>query len=294
MMMSNQIDKAFVQQFSDNLIVLSQQRGSKLAMTVRRQDVTGKYYHFDRLGVVSAKQKTSRHSAVEYVDTPHSRRRGLLEDFYASDLIDREDEVRMLIDPKSDYARVLGYSIGRRMDDVIIAAAVGDSTSVDSDDATSTVALAHTIDEDFVTANSDITVEKFLEAERILRANEVDIDSEELYFVLDATALAAMLNITKATSRDFQPVYNLNTGKIDKFLSFNVIQSERLTTSSEGFKQCLAYCKSGIGLGMGKDMMVKIDQIPERHYQTQVYVGATFGAVRIEEEKVIVVEAYRA
>jgi hypothetical protein len=292
--MSTEINKAFVQQFSNNLIILSQQRGSKLAGTVMRKDVTGKYAHFDRLGATVATLRTSRHGDTPLTDTPHSRRRVTLSDYEVADLIDSQDEVRMLIDPKSSYAQAMGYALGRTMDDLIIDAADGNASAIDSADAASNVAVAHTIDEDFNTANSDIIVEKVIEAKRILMSNEVQAD-EDLYFVLDATALGNMLGQNEVQSADYNSVKALVRGELNTFMGFTFVQSERINDSGEGnFKNCLAYAKSGIGLAVGQDIKVKMSERDDKSYATQVYASMTGGAVRVEEEKVIVVEAYRA
>lgn len=292
--MSTEINKAFVQQFSNNLIMLSQQRGSKLASTVMRKDVTGKYAHFDRLGATTASIRTSRHGDTPLTDTPHSRRRVTLNDYEVADLIDSQDEVRMLIDPKSSYAQAMGYALGRSLDDIIIDAADGNASSIDSADASSNVALVHTIDEDFNTANSDIIVEKVIEAKRILMSNEVQPD-EELFFVLDAIALGNMLGQNEVQSADYNSVKALVRGELDTFVGFKFVQSERINDSGEGnFKNCLAYAKSGIGLALGQDIQVKMSERADKSYATQVYASMTAGAVRIEEEKVIAVEAYRA
>ena len=292
--MSTEINKAFVQQFSNNLILLSQQKGSKLAGTVMRKDVTGKYAHFDRLGATSASIRTSRHGDTPLVDTPHSRRRVTLNDYEVADLIDHQDEVRMLIDPKSSYAQSMGYALGRTLDDVIIDAADGNATAIDSADAASNVAVAHTVDEDFNTANSDIIIEKVIEAKRILTANEVAMD-EELFFVLDATALyTGLMNENQVQSSDYNSIKALVKGDLDTYMGFNFVQSERLNDSGESFKNCLAYAKSGLGLAMGQDINVKMSERDDKSYATQVYASMTAGAVRVEEEKVVVVEAYRA
>lgn len=291
--MSTEINKAFVQQFSSNLIRLAQQRGSKLVGTVMNKDVTGKYAHFERLGATQATKRTSRHADTPLTDTPHSRRRVGLDDYIVADLIDSQDEVRMLVDPKAPYAVNMSDALGRTLDDIIIDAADGNATAVDSTDTASNVAVAHTIDEDFNTANSDIIVEKVVEAKRILMSNEVSMD-EELYFVLDSTALANMLQETEVASFDYNSVKALSRGEMNTFMGFNFIQSERLNNSSESFKNCLAYAKSGIGLAKGDDIKVSIDKRPDKANATQVMATMTAGAVRVEEEKVIVVEAYRA
>lgn len=291
--MSTEINKAFVQQFSNNLITLSQQKGSKLAGTVLRQQITGKYAHFDRMGPTIASLRTSRHADTPLIDTPHSRRRVSVNDWEAADLIDQQDQLRMLIDPKSRYAQNMSYSLGRRLDKMIINAADGDATAIDSSDAATSVAVAHTIDEDFNTANSDIILEKVIEARRILTANEVA--EEELFFALDATALyTGLMNEAEVQSADYNSIRALVRGELNTFLGFNFIQTERLNDSSEGFKNCLAWAKSGLGLAIGQDINVRMSERADKSYATQVYAAMTAGAVRVEEEKVVVVEAYRA
>lgn len=291
--MSNEINNAFVQQFSNNLLLLAQQRGSKLANAVMRQNVTGKSALFERLGATAAQKRTSRHGDTPLIDTPHSRRRVILDDYEWADLIDKQDEVRLLIDPKSGYATAGAYALGRSLDDIIIDAADGNATSVDASDADSNVAVAHTVDEDFATANSDIIVEKVIEAKRILMSNEIQPD-EEMFFVLDSTALHNLLQETEVSSVDFNSVKALVKGEMNTFMGFNFIQSERLNNSSEGFKNCLAYAKSSIGLAMGQDINVRISERDDKSYSTQVYAAMTAGAVRVHEEGMIVVEAYRA
>jgi hypothetical protein len=101
--MSNQITTAFVEQYSSNIQMLSQQKGSLLRDKVRLETVVGKNAFFDQVGSVTATVRTSRHSDTPQVDTPHSRRRVSLVDYEFADLIDDLDKVKMLADPTSSY-----------------------------------------------------------------------------------------------------------------------------------------------------------------------------------------------
>jgi hypothetical protein len=125
--MSTEINKAFVQQFSDNLIMLAQQKGTRLMGAVRTKKTVGKYDHFDRIGKVSAQKRTSRHGDTPQIDTPHSRRRVIMDDYEWADLIDRQDEIRMLVDPRSAYAQSGAHALGRKMDELILDAATGNA-----------------------------------------------------------------------------------------------------------------------------------------------------------------------
>ena len=233
--MSNQITTAFVQQFSDNLILLAQQKGSRLRDAVNNKVVTGDAAYFERIGATSAQLKTARHMDSPQVDTPHSRRRVTMNDYVWGDLIDKEDEVRMLIDPRSAYAMNAGYALGRVIDDAIIAAATGTATAVSSslNGTTNTVALTgglfsdNIISSDFGTANSNLTIAKLIEARRILKHHNIDMD-EELHFILNASAEASLLGTTQVTSADYNTVKALVSGEINTFLGFRFHQLERL------------------------------------------------------------------
>ena len=100
--MSFQITKAFVQQFSANIYMLAQQKGSRLRPFVRSESVQGKSKAFDRIGSKTARRKTTRHEDTPQTDTPHSRRWVYLADYDDGDLIDDMDKIRILNDPTSE------------------------------------------------------------------------------------------------------------------------------------------------------------------------------------------------
>ena len=102
--MSAQVTTAFVQQYSANVQMLSQQMGSRLREAVRIENVVGQNAFIDQIGKATAQLRTSRHSDTPQMDTPHQRRRLSLASYEYADLIDDQDKVRMLIDPTSTYA----------------------------------------------------------------------------------------------------------------------------------------------------------------------------------------------
>ena len=71
--MSTQIDTAFVNQFSANVQMLSQQMGSLLRDAVDVESVNGEKAFFDQVGSAAAVKRTSRHSDTPMVETPHTR-----------------------------------------------------------------------------------------------------------------------------------------------------------------------------------------------------------------------------
>src|SRR2546422_11035588 len=131
--MSVNITQAFIRQYTANVILLSQQKGSRLRDTVRMAgDVTADRYFFERLGKTAAVKKLSRASDTPLIGSDHSRRMVTLADYEWADLVDKEDKVRMLINPESEYAQAAAWAVGRAIDDEVIAAMWGNSfTGVD-------------------------------------------------------------------------------------------------------------------------------------------------------------------
>jgi len=280
--MSSQVTTAFVQQYSANVQLLSQQMGSLLRDKVRLESVVGKNAFFDQVGSVTAVQKTSRHSATPQIDTPHARRRVSLSDYEFADLIDNQDKVRMLIDPTSSYAQAAAYAIGRAMDDVIISAALG--TAFTGETGATSTSNANQI----VHGSAGLTIAKLRTAKQTLDLNSVD-PSIPRYIIVGPKQITDLLGTTEVTSSDFNTVKALANGEINSFLGFNFIVSNRLSLSSTT-RSCIAYAQDGIALAVGKDTTARIDERSDKSYATQVYYCATFGATRMEEDKVVEVQ----
>jgi hypothetical protein len=280
--MSTQINTAFVNQFSANVQMLSQQMGSLLRNAVDVESVNGEKAFFDQVGSSAAIKKTSRHADTPLVETPHTRRMVTMSDYEWADLIDEQDKVRLLIDPTSTYGRAAAAAMGRAMDDEIIAAALG-TAKTGKDGGTDTALPAG---QKIAHGSAGLTIAKLLSAKEILDANSVD-PSITRHIVVSPKQISDLLNNTTVTSSDFNTVKALAQGELNTFVGFNFIVSNRLTTDSNSDRQVIAFASDGIKVGMGKEPMAKIDERADKSYATQVYYCQTLGATRMEEEKVV-------
>ena len=284
--MSSQITTAFVEQYSANIQMLSQQMGSLLRDAVRNESIVGKDAYFDQIGKVTAQLKVSRHSDTPQIDTPHSRRRCSLSDYEFADLIDQTDKVRLLIDPTSSYAKAAAYAMGRAMDDVIIAAALGTANTGVAGGTQVALPAGNIV----AAGGAGMTIAKLASAKQILDAGDVD-PSIKRHIVMSPTEISDLLNSTTVTSSDFNTVKALVQGEIDSFMGFKFHVSNRLVDNAAGNTQCIAFAEDGILLGIGKDVTARIDERSDKSYATQVYYCQTIGATRMEEAKVVSVLA---
>ncbi len=137
-----------------------------------------------------------------------------------------------------------------------------------------------------------LTIAKLREAKKILDLNDVD-PSLPRYFLCGPTQINNLLGTTEVTSSDFNTVKALAMGDINSFLGFNFIVSNRLNLASSK-RDCIAFAQDGILLAVGKDVTARIDERSDKGYATQVYYSSAFGATRMEEAKVVQIQAYEA
>lgn len=307
--MSNQITEAFVKQYSSNVFHLSQQKGSKLQGLVRNESQNAESAFYDRIGSVDAQLKVGRHSDTTYSNTPHSRRRVTLKDYFYADLVDKEDKIRMLISPESEYVQAAVWALGRAKDDEIIAAALGNAYS--GVDGATAVALPSS---QKVAAHDGTTTSGVNLNVRTLRAVKQKFDSndvsEEISKAMAVTSfqIQSLLAQTEVTNSDFASVKALVMGEVNTFMGFNFVRTERIprsasnvtynvasgvvgsgtgTITAANSRRCIAWAMDGLLLATAQDINGKIDVLPTKHYSTQVYASLHLGATRMEEAKVV-------
>jgi hypothetical protein len=307
--MSFQITEAFVQEFHSNVVHLSQQKGSKLQDKVRRETQGGESDFFDRIGAVDAQKKTGRHSDTTYMNTPHSRRKVTTSPYFYADLVDKEDKVRVLNSPESEYLVAALYALGRAKDDEIIAAALG--TAYGGDKGQTPIVLPDSQKlvafDGATTTGCGLNVDTLVRASFKFDANDVDPESKK-YFALNSYAKMSLLGQTKVTSVDYNSVKALVEGKINTYMGFEFVSLERLpryaanvtytisdgtfgagtgTVTAAKSRRGFAWAEGGLLMSTAEEVMTSIDVLETKHFSTQVYARMNIGATRMEEVKVL-------
>ena len=120
--MSASIDQAFVTQYQAEVKEAYQRQGSKLRPMVRsKTDVRGASTVFQRIGRGTAAAKP-RNGVVPVMNLDHTPIECFLQDNYAGDWIDRFDELKIEHDERAVVANAGAYALGRKTDELIIAA----------------------------------------------------------------------------------------------------------------------------------------------------------------------------
>jgi len=212
-----------------------------------------------------------------------------MNDYEWADLVDKQDEIRMIIEPKSNYAMTAAWAMGRQMDTDILAATVGNAVAVDSSDSGSNVALdsGDKVAYNFGGTAIGITLAKIRRAKKILDAEECPDFGRVL--TINAQMLEELLGVTEVVSADYNQVKALVNGELNTFLGFQFIRTELTpwVNESSDYRGAIAIQGSGMGMAIGQDVVTRIDERADKSYSTQVYLSMSFGAVRVEEEKIV-------
>lgn len=283
------IEQWRVRAYDENVNMHFQQMTSRLRDAVRfKPGVRGKAKGFDRLDITEAQDKPARGADVEYQDPEHSRRWAIPMPRFVAVLLDDADEARMLHDPKSEYAMTGAAGCNRKIDSLILTAALG--TALSGEEAGST-ATFDTTNNQIAHGSTGLSIAKLTSAKEILDANECD--EEDRHIVVRARQLKNLLDDTTVTSSDYNSVKALVRGEIDTFLGFKFHRTQ-LVAHASSIASVVAWQKKAIGLAMVKDLRSRISEIPTKHYSDQIYVDFDAGAVRVFEEGVVEIQCWEA
>lgn len=282
--MSIHIPQSFVYQFKDNVLLLSQQKGSKLRMHVREETQTGVKHPFDRIGPTGMQRKTTRHDETPQIDTIHDRRWVNMADYGWADLIDREDKIRQLIEPGSPMTRNAVYAAGRQIDDIIIEAFGGPA----EEGQFGGTAVPYLASQRIVHGGVGMTTEKIQQTYRMFEDSDVDMDMG-IWWVISPQAHEDMKTETEITSGDFVTGRPLESGSVGYWGGFNFIVSTRLPKSGTT-RKTYAWVPDGMGLAVGADLYVRQATRHDRWDAQEIFVAISAAATRVEDVKVVEVE----
>lgn len=275
------ITTGFVKQYGANIMLRTQQKGSRLrnAVTVET-GIVGEEHFMDQLAPDVATKRTTRNADTPITPADHRRRKVILYDYEVAKLLDKQDKLKLLADPNSKYVINGANALGRAIDDEIITALGGTAYT----GKTGSTSQALPSSQKIAVASSGLTFAKVLNAAEIL--NDNDVDEDDRFFVYTSKQLTNLLNTTQATSSDYVAIKALMKGEIDVWMGFKWIRSQRLGTDGTN-RLCYAFHKSGVGLAIAQDIMTRVGERADKSYAMQTYLSLGVGATRLEEEKVV-------
>lgn len=296
--MSMNLPTHFVQQYSTNIALLLQQKGSKLRDTVTTGTHTGKQASpVDQFGAIEMQAVSSRFAPMGRVDAPTDRRWVFPSDYDLPQLIDEFDKLRMLTDPSSSYVQNAVMAAGRQFDRLICSAFTGTAKTGENGGTSTVFTAANEVDVAVGGANSKLNVAKIKAVRELMMSKHIDFDMEQCYIGITAADHASLLNEIQVVSTDFNSRPVLVDGKLTQFLGFNLVHCELIETALAGTNEVTlpVWVKSGMYLGVWGDIQNSVSRRHDLQGEPwQVYTKMTAGATRLEENKVFAIESYRS
>lgn len=284
---------AFDNYFRENM---AQQRNHRLAGCYWEQPVSGEAFRGDIIGAqtYAMRQVTARAQKTEPSDVPNAFWWVRPRPYDKTTWVDQFDKVNLgkLGDPSSAIMKQHSVAASRQKD-LILFAALGGTRYVGAQGTTAQALPAG--QQIAVTygsggANSGLQLAKLTQSSYILDSNDVDEDGR--YFGYAAKELNNLLtNVDQVNNTLYNDVKALRSGRIQDFMGFTFKRSQ-LTPFASGsttIRNCFAWQKDFLAMGMGEDVMSRLDLLPMQSYATQIYTCLLMDASRVQDEGVVLV-----
>jgi len=277
--MSISLSNAFVTLFDAEVKQAYQGKAMLVGAVRQRRGVEGSTVKFPKVGRGVATPRVGQ-TDVTPLNVGFSNVTLTLEDWIAAEYSDIFSQVKVNFDERSELVQVLGNAIGRRQDQLILAALAASGTSL-------------TVSNDIGGSDTNMNVAKLRQAKGLMDKNNVPPTDRGI--VIHSNGLQSLLAETAVTSSDFNTVKALVNGELDTFLGFkfHVIGDRTeggLTIDGSLDRTCFAFHKDAIGYGEGIAPKTEINYIPEK---TSFLVASMLsaGATVIDAEGIVSIVA---
>ena len=288
--MSHNVAVHHVDQYNGNVMFLSQQKSTKFRGFCRIEDLKGKKGSYDQLGPTKPTRRKGRHSDTVLVNTPHYRRWVTAHTWDWADLVDDDDQLKMLYDPTHPYAVNAGMAFARQKDDIILEAAFADTMAGEEGDETILWAdqTDQIITEAMDSGGNGLTLEKLILAQEVRGLADIDEDIP-WYMGVSPKQISNLFRTTEVKSHDYNEVKALYDGRVDTFMGFKFVKSNRVL-SNGSTRRCCAFADKSLLLAEPKSVKTDIGPRRDKNNADQIFVTMNLGAVRMEEVQVIEVQ----
>ena len=108
------IEQTFVNQYSDNVLQLSQQKNARVLGLFNGEWFVGESKFYHRLGETEVYEKTGRFSTTKLVPYDYSSRQVTFRSYRWAALVDDFDKLRIMHNPESDLSMSARMAFGQK------------------------------------------------------------------------------------------------------------------------------------------------------------------------------------
>ncbi len=242
------------------------------------------------LGPIAFTKRTTRYQDTEFTEAAHTQRWLQADEFDAAIPVDRLDTLKMIYDPTSPYVERMREAAGREKDQITMDAFFAAALTGKKGESTISFPSA----DEVLHGTTGMTTDKLRAARKLLKQRHVDLRIERPKIAISAEQADDMLGDAKITNVDFNTLKPLTDGEPVPFMGFDFLPVEDIIptrTDSGVIRMCPCWVSSGMHYGSWDDLSIVISDRPDKRHMKQIFATFTGGATRLEEGKVIKVEA---
>lgn len=294
--MADTIPLHYTTQFSTNWIHRINQMRSRLDAFCVFEDFDGERKRYDRVGSMTAQERTERKGATRITDANTDSRWAHRKSYDLANLLDKDDAKNLgaLVLPTSSFIQEHAAAYNRSVDDTAWQAASGDVVTGEKGvditpfpGATNHIGKLGTVGAETGTGPAKLTIAKLLKAREILDDADADDDAPRV-LVCTARQITDLLDTTEVKSADYNTVRALAAGQIDSFMGFKFVRIKRLHVSDDGVRKCVAWIKGAVRVVRG-ERTSHITHRDDLSFATQIYSEWRLGGTRVHDEAVVTI-----
>lgn len=291
-----------VKMYTANVKSVLHKKGGLLMGTVSRATYQGeKSQVVNFIGEVEFVERSTVYADTKLTELEHTQVWISGREYDCAVLIDRLDMLKLIYDPSSPYVERMREAAARKMDEIIMGRFFADRKVGKDGTQTSSFGSANTV----VHGGTALTVAKLRAMRKLIKKRHVDVRSVRPYIAVTADEVDDLLGEVAVTSNDYNAIKPLVDGEVSGFMGFTFVPYEDNGNGLNGksiptyddtgtVRQLPVWVNDGMHYGSWEDLVVTINNRPDKNNIKQIHATFTGGATRLEEGKVFQLQVKRS
>lgn len=249
------------------------------------------------IGPVEFIERDTPYADTKLTELEHTQRWIFGKEYDCAVLVDRLDMLKLIYDPTSPYVERFREAAQRKMDEITVAAFFADAKVGTNAGTTKSFPAGNTV----AAGGTGFTVAKLRALRKLFKKKHVDVRTIKPYVLANSEAVDDLLAETTVGSSDYNAVKPLVDGEVTGFMGFQLVPYEDngVATGGKGIpsytsggtiRQSAAWVPDGMHYGSWDDLVITINNRPDKNNIKQIHGTFTGGAVRLDENKVFNLE----
>lgn len=249
------------------------------------------------IGPVEFIERDTPYDDTKLSELEHTSRWIVGKEYDCAVLVDRLDMLKMIYDPTSPYVERFREAAVRKKDEISVAKFFADAKTGKDGTTTTSFPSANTV----AAGGTGFTVAKLRSLRKLVKKKHVDVRTVKPYVLINAEGVDDLLGEVAVGSSDYNAVKPLVDGEVSAFMGFTFVPYEDNGTSANGkgipsytsggtIRQSACWVPDGMHFGTWDDLVITINNRPDKNNIKQIHGTFTAGATRIDENKVFNLE----